>query len=107
MNLDESKGIAQFKDELKVIISKLKEDKLIILSDLDGGSPYNSCVEMLDEYKIYSTSYLISGMNLPLLLQILENDSIDDDIVNNILDESKNNIKLFKIASSFEEDDEL
>ena len=56
----------------KIITSSLKypNDKLIVLTDLFGGSVNNAFLEYYNKHK-NSNFYLISGMNFPLLIVIL------------------------------------
>ncbi len=53
-------------DELKQLMSK-PSDQWIVVSDIFGGSVNNSLLEQISQYHFY----LVSGLNLPLVLNLL------------------------------------
>ena len=85
------------------ILEKYKDKKLIFLSDIFGGSVNNYILGLVDDKKIF----LITGINLPLLIDIISNqDYIDDKYINKVINESKNQIKWCnKIILTESEDD--
>lgn len=54
----------------KHCVDKDEDDEVIILTDLIGGSVTNTCITEVLEKK-YPNVYIIAGMNLPLVLEIL------------------------------------
>ncbi|MDU5106735.1 PTS sugar transporter subunit IIA [Clostridium sp.] len=76
--LDED-GIGKFSNTLKNKLDKILEnDDALILCDLKGGTPYN-------ESFTYALSHenrvrVISGLNLPMLIEVglMDSDSIDE-----------------------------
>lgn len=60
------------KKELEELVSQSDEDKLIVLTDLFGGSAANICAELLMRGHHFK---LITGLNLPMLLTIVTTDS--------------------------------
>ena len=72
VELDGEKGITVFKQELRNKITTLStaESKIIILSDLKSGSPYNSAMEIIVSNNLWNNVSLLSGMNLNLILEI-------------------------------------
>ena len=92
--------------EVSNIISKLSdEDKLIIVTDIYGGSVNNEFMNYLNKDNIH----LISGLNLPLIMELLsikDEDNIKD-MINTAIENSKDTIKycneIAKIAA-LEED---
>jgi fructoselysine/glucoselysine PTS system EIIA component len=62
---DENKSI---KEEIDTVLEKISnEDELIIFTDLMGGSVTNQILQ----YALKEKVYIVSGFNLPLLLDIL------------------------------------
>lgn len=51
----------------RAIQEKYTEEGILILSDISGGTPFNSAVYLGKDYKIG----LISGMNMPMLLNLV------------------------------------
>ncbi|EPG4209591.1 PTS fructose transporter subunit IIA [Klebsiella michiganensis] len=72
VELDGEKGIAVFKQELldKITILSAAKSKIIILSDLKSGSPYNSAMEIIVTNNLWNNITLFSGMNLNLILEM-------------------------------------
>lgn len=80
-------------DEILENFKKLKkEDKLIVVTDLLGGSVNNIFIEFLKKYDFY----LISGMNLLLVIQLLllKGDEEFEKELKRIITESKEGIIL-------------
>ncbi len=73
LELDGQKGIDIFKRELTEKISELRsrQEKLIIISDLKNGSPYNTAMELIALNNLWDNVTLLSGMNLNLILEIV------------------------------------
>ena len=67
-----------------------KDEQIIILTDLVGGSVNQECAKLLGEYKIK----LISGVNFPLLLSIAlcEKRQVTDEMIRNLIVEAKEQI---------------
>jgi fructoselysine/glucoselysine PTS system EIIA component len=76
------------KEELDTVLEKVsKEDELIVFTDLIGGSVTNQILQ----YALKENVYIISGFNLPLLLDIL---LADQEIpVNEVIETGINNAK--------------
>ena len=56
------------RDAIREIVENGGEEELIILTDVFGGSINNECMRYLGRQKYH----LIAGMNLPLLIDLLE-----------------------------------
>lgn len=68
LKLDDN-GIGDYSKRLHEKLDKMtkKYDGIIIFSDINGGTPYNECFRYILEKK--SNIRLISGMNLPMLIE--------------------------------------
>lgn len=64
-------GIAHFEEEAAALAKELMDDPVLILSDLFGGSPFMTLLSVFrdNDYK------LISGFNLPMIIEALSQDS--------------------------------
>lgn len=67
-----------------------RENNVIVLTDLKGGTPFNAAVSLLQDYKFY----LIAGINLPMLLEILltSSEELDSKIIQKIIEIARENI---------------
>lgn len=53
-------------EEMKKNIELYKEDRILVLADLFGGTPCNTAARLLKEYSID----IITGLNLGMLLEV-------------------------------------
>ncbi|MDY6985850.1 MAG: PTS sugar transporter subunit IIA [Candidatus Thermoplasmatota archaeon] len=60
----------QSPESLKERIDALLTEKSLILTDLFGASPFNASIKLLDRAEV------VTGVNLPMLLELLMNRSI-------------------------------
>ena len=85
-------GIDIFHEELKKKISilKSKNEEILILADLFGGSPFNRALfEAGKDEKIK----IIAGVNLPIVIQAIMNKTSNlDEVVLNIVESGKDSI---------------
>lgn len=95
---------APFEKEIKNFLKENKNDKLVIISDLLGGSVNNELMKLV---ACRENVILITGMNLILVMSVLlaSEDTIDDEI-DQIIENSKEGI-LRCLASDIEADVEL
>ena len=70
VELDGEKGIAVLELLDKITILSAAKSKIIILSDLKSGSPYNSAMEIIVTNNLWNNITLLSGMNLNLILEM-------------------------------------
>lgn len=56
------------KDEIDKILIEGKDEEIIVVTDIFGGSVNNAFVERIPENK---NLFVISGLNLPLMLELL------------------------------------
>lgn len=95
-------GEPPFENELKKIIDGNKDNNLIILTDLLGGSVNNEVISMVDGK---DNIHLITGMNLILVISILlaEESNLPEQI-NRIIDESRKGILYFNDSNIIQEE---
>jgi len=75
-------------DELKAILAQVTDDDdLVIFTDILGGSVTNQVLQ----HALRSNVYIISGVNLPLIMEIMLADTGTP--LNEIIEESINNAK--------------
>ena len=91
LNMTEEKSMDQFILEAKEILDANPNDEFLILADVFGASPCNSCLSVFRN----SHYRLITGVNLPILLELLMNNDNKDllDLWNSLIDSGKESIK--------------
>jgi fructoselysine/glucoselysine PTS system EIIA component len=98
---DENKSI---EDDLTAVLQQInKEDELIIFTDLAGGSVTNQVLQ----FALRENVYIVSGVNLPLLLDIMLADP--DTQINEVIETGISNAKeqivfINKLLTSKQED---
>ena len=85
------------------------DDGLLVLADLYGGTPCN--VSIMNLLNKYDKVQIISGLNLPILLEALGSRSFSlEEAKDNLIDIGKNGIidinKVVKESSNYDDDDE-
>lgn len=106
--LSKDKSVEAFRAELEESIRKVdSNDGVIIFSDIRSGTPYNQAIQLTnDKIKV------VSGWNLPMLMESLVDRYSKDSIENYDIDEvclkTKESIELFKgIDNGSQSDEEL
>lgn len=80
------------KDIKEEILEKNIDKKVIIVSDIVGGSMCNSAMELLE----FENVTLIGGMNLQLVVDLILQEELSEEDCENIVDNSKDGIQLIK-----------
>lgn len=105
LSLDEE-GIDIFHEKLKekIKILKDKNNEVLILADLYGGSPFNrSLIEVSKDKDIR----LIAGVNLSMIIEAIINETSKlDEVISKIVESSKDSIKEGLILKNNNLDDE-
>ena len=80
------------KDEIDKILLEGKGEEIIVVTDIFGGSVNNAFVERIPENK---NLFVISGLNLPLMLELLgeyEDYSISENLIINSISNTNDSI---------------
>lgn len=107
VNLENGMGTDVYAENVRKTIAHITmEDEIIVLADLIGGSPLTNCANVVAEMGLLPVTTFIGGMSLPLALcTVLSKDDMETaDMIEELMDEAKNAIKVFEVA--VEEDDE-
>jgi len=95
-------------DDIKVILAQIdKNDELIVFSDILGGSVTNQLLQ----YAHQSNVHIVSGFNLPLVIEVVLADAGTpaDELIANAIDNAKQQMvyvnKLLTMQSKDEEND--
>lgn len=104
--LDEACSIEQFKKKLSEKLDGMKDaQQILVLADIQGGSPFTSSVEQLGEKGLLDKSFVIAGMNLPLMLTLaFQQETVTEDTLQALIAEAKAGMCLFQNREDEEED---
>ena len=73
LDMTEEKSMDQFCQEARTILEANPDDNYLIMADVFGASPCNSCLSVFRN----ANYRIITGVNLPMILELLmENDNI-------------------------------
>lgn len=110
LSLKKDSDINTFKQEFALIIKKLNfNDDILILVDLEGGSPYNVACEYYYSEKYKGKIEVITGVNFPMLVQAIEElDSFTlKELADETINQGKNCIVRAKELIALENEDEF
>lgn len=88
-------------DELdKFYLSVKKEDEILLLSDMYGGSVN----QIMFKYINKPHTALVTGVNLPFVIEVLMTENMSSEKLNQIIDQSRENLKRV-VDQNVEEED--
>ncbi|WP_201306990.1 PTS sugar transporter subunit IIA [Companilactobacillus farciminis] len=97
--------------KVKDLVENNQSEQFIVLTDLLGGSVNNEMMQLLENNK---NIRLVTGMNLPLAMQLqlkaATTEKINDEDLNQIINESKQalaNVKNLLVEKRMNEDDQI
>ncbi|KRK61818.1 PTS system fructose subfamily IIA component [Companilactobacillus farciminis KCTC 3681 = DSM 20184] len=97
--------------KVKDLVENNQSEQFIVLTDLLGGSVNNEMMQLLENNK---NIRLVTGMNLPLAMQLqlkaATTEKINDEDLNQIINESKKalaNVKNLLVEKRMNEDDQI
>lgn len=107
VSLDES-GVENFREKITNKMEDIYVDGegILILADLFGGTPFNIASAQIT--KMYDNVKILSGVNLPMLIEAcLMKDMNLDDIVDGLVEAGNISIRRFEASKcDIDEDDE-
>ena len=109
-SLKDGMGADEFQDNFRELVKDFTdEDEVILLADIQGGSPFTKANEVLGETGLISRSLIITGMNMPLAVTaVLMKDNMDLPMLKEvILSEGHAGLSCFEVTGDDEEDDDL
>lgn len=64
-----SEGVEHYAKELQSYLEKIHDD-IMILCDLQGGTPYNQAANICAKLQIQDKTEIVAGVNLPMMLEL-------------------------------------
>lgn len=108
LDLD-NQGIGVFSEKLNKLLDELtKEDEVLVLTDIQGGTPYNEAYR----YQLSNSGKIeiVSGMNLPMIIEVgmsLSTGLSNIDLATMAEDVGKEAISFTSVEEDEDEDDDL
>lgn len=87
-NVDLETGTTGLIEKVNKYLDEWKDEQVVVCSDLKGGSANQTVAQMLGEHEFF----LISGMNLALVLQLIMCQEVDEATLKNMIEEAKNDL---------------
>lgn len=106
IGLEDGMGADEFKEKFALLAAAVtKEDEILLLADIFGGSPLTAALEVLTEKGMQKQTAAFGGANLPMALTaVLMKDTLDDESLKaSLLSESREAVK--EVVLDMEADD--
>ncbi|WP_086350853.1 PTS sugar transporter subunit IIA [Candidatus Enterococcus clewellii] len=107
VNLNQGDDIQELGQKIKQAIQQVdKGEGVIVLTDLVSASPYNQSVLVVNalEGSARETTFVIGGVNLPMLLETINHQLIgtkaDEQMIQSIVAQGANGISLWQAADT-------
>lgn len=102
-------GADEFAENVKQVLSVVGSgDEIILFADIVGGSPLATTANVLLETGLLERTRMIGGMNLPLVLTCVlsKDDEETVDLIDELIEGAREQIKEFTIAVDDEDEEE-
>ena len=102
-------GADEFAENVKQVLSVVGSgDEIILFADIVGGSPLATTANVLLETGLLERTRMIGGMNLPLVLTCVlsKDDEETADLIDELIEGAREQIKEFTIAVDDEDEEE-
>ena len=109
-SLSNGMGADEFAENVKSVLSVVgAEDEIILFADIVGGSPLATTANVLMEMDLLGRTRMIGGMNLPLVLTCVlsKDDEETSELIDELIEGAKDQIKEFVVAVDDEEEEDL
>ena len=109
-SLKNGMGADEFAEKVKSVLSVVgPEDEIILCADIVGGSPLATTANVLMEMDLRGRTRMIGGMNLPLVLTCVlsKDDEETAELIDELIEGAKEQIKEFVVAVDDEEEEDL
>lgn len=109
-SLSNGMGADEFAENVKSVLSVVgAEDEIILFADIVGGSPLATTANVLMEMDLLGRTRMIGGMNLPLVLTCVlsKDDEETAELIDELIEGAKEQIKEFVVAVDDEEEEDL
>ena len=103
-------GADEFAENVKSVLSVVgAEDEIILFADIVGGSPLATTANVLMEMGLLGRTRMIGGMNLTLVLTCVlsKDDEETSELIDELIEGAKDQIKEFVVAVDDEEEEDL
>lgn len=115
LNLNHGDDVNKLGEKMLALIDEFgKENEVLFLTDIANASPYNQSLLTINklEKEYQANKYVISGVNLPILIQAISEQMFDSsikDVVKQIMAEGLNGITSWSVSDldSDDEDDDF
>lgn len=102
-NVSLEKGISGLTETIDSYLEEWKDEQVVICSDLKGGSANQNAYKYIKR----PNTWLISGMNLALLLQLITSSDINSDTLKSFIESAREDMVLInELQYQASEDDE-
>lgn len=103
-NVDLETGTTGLIEKVNNYLNEWKDEQVVVCSDLKGGSANQTVAQMLADHEFF----LVSGMNLALVLQLIMCPEVSADSLKEMIKEAQNDLVFVNelLSSASSDDDE-
>lgn len=108
-SLQDGMGSDDFAVQVEQAIAKItKEDEILLMADLIGGSPLTTAIEVLANHDLQKNTVIFGGVNVPLVLTaVLMKDNLSlEELKKIIMEEAREAMAEFHLQSMDSEPEE-
>ncbi len=107
-SLENGMGSDVYAENVRKCIERItKEDELILLGDLVGGSPLTTAANVIAQQGLMPKTVMIGGINMPLALNaiLMKDDMETPELVKMLISEAREDLKSFQVTDDDMEDE--
>lgn len=109
-SLENGMGSDTYAGNFRKLISVVTpEDEILLFGDLVGGSPLTTAANVIAEEGLLSQTIMVGGMNLPLVLSaaLMKDDMDKEALMDELIPESRDQIKIFTVTADEDSESEI
>ena len=108
-SLKDGMSTEEYRNNFTKIVEKfdVSNDNIVLLADIQGGSPFTIAAEVLGNMGFLDRTTLLCGMNLPMGVTacIMKDVLTGEELINTILSESRDAVTHFTVSANLEEEE--
>jgi len=110
-SLLDGEDVPVFKSKFEKLLEPINfdTDNLVLCADIQGGSPFTTAVDVLNNLNALDKCVIFAGLNLPMAVTacIMKDNLSKEMLVTTVLDEAKTAVSHFTVEEEVEEEEDF